>query len=332
MNPEFSYELWDDCDNRQFVAREFPWFLDTYNSYPNEIYRVDTIRYLYLYLHGGFYIDLDTECVKALEPLVHTRDVLLGRMGNDTAFAHSIPNAIMASPPRQEFWLFLVYLLRHRSRLRLMPEHSTGPALLRTAVTLYWHDRTEKETWRAVLRCDEIYDEAILRFNRIGKAISGYYSGVLGAKVAFTGTCNRAGNVFIEFETAVADQGIVRVSIEGQFCDDVGVGAVTVHIPERRLRTGEWLAHSANALHHKRAIRSMISQLKIGQHPRPSRSTLTILDPGKWYAINWSRNEHHLLCRAVVDGRDLEDETKRKLSADAYLLTYWTHSWRVPEE
>src|SRR5256885_2573686 len=65
-NPDFAFTLWDDNDNRNFIASYFPWFLPVYDKLPSEIYRVDCVRYFYLYVHGGFYIDLDTEGLKPL--------------------------------------------------------------------------------------------------------------------------------------------------------------------------------------------------------------------------------------------------------------------------
>src|ERR1700755_3694858 len=65
-NPDFAVTLWDDADNRNFIAGNFPWFLSIYDQLPAEIYRVDCVRYFYLYAYGGFYIDLDTECLAPL--------------------------------------------------------------------------------------------------------------------------------------------------------------------------------------------------------------------------------------------------------------------------
>src|ERR1700722_2016380 len=103
MNPDYSYELWDDEDNRRFIERDFPWISRIYESYSAEIYRADIIRYFYLYAFGGIYVDMDTKCVRSLDSLRELADVIVGRMGDDPEFAHSIPNAFMASSPKQEY-------------------------------------------------------------------------------------------------------------------------------------------------------------------------------------------------------------------------------------
>jgi mannosyltransferase OCH1-like enzyme len=137
-NPAFAFTWWDDDDNRRFIAAQFPWFLEFYDRLPAGIYRADCIRYFYLYTHGGFYIDMDTEGLKPLDKFVGVKGILFGRMGTDAKFAHAIGNAIMASRPREEFWLFLIGLIRFLYGLGLRgPEALTGPIALRSAVDIY---------------------------------------------------------------------------------------------------------------------------------------------------------------------------------------------------
>lgn len=142
-NPSFTYRIWDDVDNRAFIANTFPWFLPTYDAFPAEIYRADAVRYFFLYRFGGFYADLDTECLKPLDPVLDvTAEVILGRMGYDMNFEHSLPNAVMASKPRAEFWL-LVFSLMMSSNPGQRPEYTTGPVMLKTAVDLYTREYRE---------------------------------------------------------------------------------------------------------------------------------------------------------------------------------------------
>lgn len=145
MNPTFSYLLWDDRDNRCFIAKYYPWFLPIYDCYPREIYRVDAVRYFFLYQFGGLYVDMDTECLRPLTKLFGSGDVWLGRMGNNADFPHSIPNAIMASRPLQEFWLLVIHLLIQKVETMSDtvdmayhgPESLTGPVLLKHAFDIY---------------------------------------------------------------------------------------------------------------------------------------------------------------------------------------------------
>jgi inositol phosphorylceramide mannosyltransferase catalytic subunit len=149
-NPEFKCVLWDDDDNHEFIAEKFPWFLSTYNRLPAAIFRADAVRPLFLFLYGGVYADLDTECLRPLATMPFSGDVILGQMGPDLNFDQSIPNAIMASKPFQLFWLVVIALMMEKVEShgrvgdlrRVAPETLTGPALLHEAFDFY---RSESE-------------------------------------------------------------------------------------------------------------------------------------------------------------------------------------------
>jgi inositol phosphorylceramide mannosyltransferase catalytic subunit len=135
LNPQFNYVLWDDADNRSFIKDHYPWFLQIYDSYPVEIYRADAIRYFWLYHFGGVYLDMDSECIRPLLSLCESSTgVILGQMGSDTSFAHSIPNAVMLSSRREPFWLYVMHLMMSSQSTRKHPEDLTGSILLRSAV------------------------------------------------------------------------------------------------------------------------------------------------------------------------------------------------------
>lgn len=144
-NPEFDVILWDDADNRKFVQENFSWFMPYYDRYPKEIYRVDAVRIFFLFYFGGFYADMDTECLRPLSSLQGRGDVLLGRMGSDGSFEHSVPNAIMASRPRQMFWVLAMVLMIQKLDAhqdieeirRLGPEKFTGPVFLKEVMDVY---------------------------------------------------------------------------------------------------------------------------------------------------------------------------------------------------
>ena len=50
---DWQWMLWTDEDNLELVERYFPWLLDTYRSLPGDIYRVDLVRNMYMYMFGG---------------------------------------------------------------------------------------------------------------------------------------------------------------------------------------------------------------------------------------------------------------------------------------
>lgn len=137
-NPSWEFVLWDDADNRAFVKEQFPWFLETYDSYPKEIYRADVVRYCYLYTYGGVYADMDFECLKPFEPLLkefdHKANILLGSMKTSRPDRHhSVPNAILISKPGNPFWLELLRECQARARAKTstLVEAYTGPIVLK---------------------------------------------------------------------------------------------------------------------------------------------------------------------------------------------------------
>lgn len=139
-NPGYHFDLWDDADNRRFIAQNFAWFLPVYDSYPAEIYRADMVRYFYLYMFGGFYADLDAQCLKPLDAVLDRSGVVLGQLGDDLEFTQSIPNAIMASSPREEFWLYVIACAMAVADKPGRPEKLTGPILLHQALRSYSQD------------------------------------------------------------------------------------------------------------------------------------------------------------------------------------------------
>ena len=148
-NPDYEYVLWDDADNRRFVAENFQWFLPTYDSYDKEIKRADAIRYMYLYTYGGIYADLDFECLKPFDALLEEYkgyDIILGQMESDLSQWHSsnnIPNAIMISKPGCNFWLRVLerMVVKATSQGQGRPEVETGPVVLKEVYSTAWFDR-----------------------------------------------------------------------------------------------------------------------------------------------------------------------------------------------
>ena len=149
LNPDFDIRLYDDADNRALLAHTFPQLLPLYDGFPQEIFRVDFIRAVYLFTEGGIYADLDFQCLKPLSELpANSSQVILGRMGTDPAFLHSIPNAFMASAAGQGFWLGYICaienvreLTRGHAHIDKRPEYVAGPVVLRRVARAYQRNR-----------------------------------------------------------------------------------------------------------------------------------------------------------------------------------------------
>jgi inositol phosphorylceramide mannosyltransferase catalytic subunit len=165
-NPDFRCFLWDDADNLRFIETRFPWFAARFKSYSREIFRVDVVRLFFLYTYGGFYADMDSECLRPLDDMRDMGEVLVGRMGRDHSFEHSIPNAIMASKSKQAFWLLAIAfavdrLRRSQERNDTRPEWLTGPVLLKDAVDFYMSHSQEEVSDCISKLCPELLPEVL---------------------------------------------------------------------------------------------------------------------------------------------------------------------------
>ena len=47
---------------RRLIEVHYPWFIEQYDGYSQEIMRINAARYFILYHHGGIYLDIDMEC------------------------------------------------------------------------------------------------------------------------------------------------------------------------------------------------------------------------------------------------------------------------------
>jgi mannosyltransferase OCH1-like enzyme len=149
--PHWKYILNTDEDNRNFVAQHFPEFLPTYDGFQYPIQRADAIRYMWLYVHGGLYMDLDIELMKDLTPLFegkspssNSEDCLyLVRSPDCNAVSQTVTNAIMASTPRNPFWLAVIEEMKRDVPWYIQIEHhyyilySTGSLLVSRMVEKY---------------------------------------------------------------------------------------------------------------------------------------------------------------------------------------------------
>ncbi|MCJ1393804.1 hypothetical protein MMC18_006680 [Xylographa bjoerkii] len=152
MHEDYEYQLWTDASSRDFIAAEYPWFIETYDNYPYPIQRADTIRYFILAHFGGTYIDLDNVCAAPLPPktaLVFCSGPVLTTwkgcarrldpLNSYPAWLHrtlptGISNDAMASIPHHPFFLYVIESLSAYDRDWGLPYitvmYTTGPLFL----------------------------------------------------------------------------------------------------------------------------------------------------------------------------------------------------------
>jgi inositol phosphorylceramide mannosyltransferase catalytic subunit len=72
LNPDYEYLFFDEERVQAFISQEFPQYRTIFDSFQFPIQRYDFFRYLAVYLHGGFYFDLDIMLGSGLSDLLES--------------------------------------------------------------------------------------------------------------------------------------------------------------------------------------------------------------------------------------------------------------------
>jgi len=137
LMPGWKYVLMTDKDNRDFVVKHFPSFIECYDNFEHPIQRADAIRYMWLYIHGGLYMDLDIQLVKPVDELFYVdKDIYLVRSGN---IGSVYTNAFMAAKPKQKVFLKCLDEMKKGAPFWAYGKHltvmtSTGPLMFSRVV------------------------------------------------------------------------------------------------------------------------------------------------------------------------------------------------------
>ncbi|HWZ92131.1 MAG TPA: glycosyltransferase [Polyangiaceae bacterium] len=163
-HPGWEVRLWTDEENRAFIDEHYPWFSKTYAHYPYEIMRVDAVRPFLLQHYGGFYVDLDVECLGSFETLRRGElaSGLIARrptgqvglvLGLERRLTRTpvCTNAVMASRPQHPLWQQVFEALELRARRKqpwFMPRenyilNTTGPELIHGMLRKHSHEHQD---------------------------------------------------------------------------------------------------------------------------------------------------------------------------------------------
>ena len=76
-NPDYEYLFFTDENIDAFLKKEYPEYYITFQKLPILIQKIDFFRYIAVYHYGGFYFDLDMECLEPLgDDLLKYRNVI----------------------------------------------------------------------------------------------------------------------------------------------------------------------------------------------------------------------------------------------------------------
>lgn len=102
LHPGWTYMFWTDAAIEAFVAEHYPAMLPLFRAYPDQIQRVDAVRYMILHHHGGIYADLDVEPVRNCDELLQLHAFL------PPTKPLGVSNDFMGSAPGHRFFARMV--------------------------------------------------------------------------------------------------------------------------------------------------------------------------------------------------------------------------------
>lgn len=137
---DWKYVLMTDDNNRNFVKEHFPDFIDTYDSFPYNIQRVDAVRYAWLFINGGIYMDCDIELLGNIDHLFMklSQDIKVSggtNSNNNKLFvvpsannSNVYTNAFIAATPRHPVFLSMMEDMKSSTIFKTM-----------TKIEMHWH-------------------------------------------------------------------------------------------------------------------------------------------------------------------------------------------------
>ena len=144
-NPDWKYWFWTLDEVRQFVTKEYPYFLKIYDLYTADIFRSDVLRYLILYKYGGMYMDLDMEALKPLDNWTYGFNCIVSEETYEHPFVvreadppGNIVNGFIASRPGHPFIKLAIDSLEEFSGYYFGDYmHATGPFFFNAVLDRY---------------------------------------------------------------------------------------------------------------------------------------------------------------------------------------------------
>jgi len=152
LHPGWDYRFYGDDECRDIVKRYFPSFLPVYESCSAPVQKADIFRIIAVYALGGFYLDIDVECINSLDPLCEFHCVFAEELTITQELAEELDhrdrlrvgNFMFGSEPGHPFLLHILRKMAVESQREIISEHdvleSTGPGLV---TTVYHESRDE---------------------------------------------------------------------------------------------------------------------------------------------------------------------------------------------
>ncbi|CAF3995689.1 unnamed protein product [Rotaria sordida] len=147
---------WTDNNSKEFLEKNYPWFLKSWNSYKTNVQKADALRYFLLHYYGGIFLDMDLYCLHKLDGLFNYLD---NRVSSDKhiflavkAFPVGISNGFMISTRNHPLLERVIKNLELYNRNFLLPHAtiviSAGPMCISIQIQL------NRSLWNSILILD----------------------------------------------------------------------------------------------------------------------------------------------------------------------------------
>jgi mannosyltransferase OCH1-like enzyme len=131
--PGWEMRLWDDTENVNLMERHLPQFSARFKNIRLGVVRADIARCLYLYAHGGVYLDTDYKLLRPLSQELLLNECVLpaSRDADPSSPRFRVGNAVLASEPGHKLWKCFLTDIFANTNLEDLPENLvekvTGP-------------------------------------------------------------------------------------------------------------------------------------------------------------------------------------------------------------
>lgn len=143
-NPGLTLRFLDGAERRDFVARDFPQYLDVLDGFEFGVMKSDLFRYLSVYKFGGVYADLDVECHRSFDRFFAMDGAVFGVEARVTRERqrelryprpYHLASALFMAEPGHPFLAAIVERLTRQARAHRKPrrdeiEDVVGPKML----------------------------------------------------------------------------------------------------------------------------------------------------------------------------------------------------------
>ena len=136
----YEYHLMTDKDNINFVRKYFPDFYSTFIDFKYNIMRADAIRYMWLYIKGGIYMDLDFYFKKDISELIDKTKKLVF-LEYESVSGKKITNSLIMSQKKHPLWLMVIDEMKKPKPFQFLKcqevYQTTGPYFLSDVIKKY---------------------------------------------------------------------------------------------------------------------------------------------------------------------------------------------------